>query len=76
MSGEAPFFKKRTAAAIILAICRDEAAGPADHPGLPAEDTLWDLLHRCWNAEPGNRPSIKGIIGEVGLRISGGCGDS
>ncbi|KAG8939830.1 hypothetical protein FRC00_013499, partial [Tulasnella sp. 408] len=40
MSGERPFYKKKTGAAIILAISRDEQPTTADHPGLPENDPL------------------------------------
>ncbi|KAG9019710.1 hypothetical protein FRB90_010980 [Tulasnella sp. 427] len=62
MSGKPPFYRKTTAAAIILAIHGNKTATPADHPGLPEGDSLWNLLHTTWHSVPANRPSMAQVL--------------
>lgn len=62
MSGERPFYRKKTGAAIILAISRNEQPVTADHPGLPENDPLWALLRQCWSPVPTERPTITQVI--------------
>ncbi|KAG8909738.1 hypothetical protein FRC00_009537 [Tulasnella sp. 408] len=66
MSGKAPFHKKvgKAAAAIVLAINRNQTANPSDHPKLPLSDPLWAFLKKCWDAKPDLRPSTNDIIAE------------
>ncbi|KAG8892482.1 hypothetical protein FRC01_014123, partial [Tulasnella sp. 417] len=71
MSGQRPFYKKKTGAAIILAISQKKQPQPEDHPGLPETDPLWPFLRQCWSPVARERPTIaqviatlKGLIGE------------
>ncbi|KAG9042372.1 hypothetical protein FS837_010954 [Tulasnella sp. UAMH 9824] len=64
MSGKPPFWKKRDTAKI-LAICEDRLPEPVDHPQLPRTDSLWDLMHACWNSEPVTRPSMSTVLQRV-----------
>lgn len=50
---------------VILAIASDQMCKPEDHPGLPADDPLWQLLRRCWNPDPQARPTAAQLIEEV-----------
>ncbi|KAG8946262.1 hypothetical protein FRC00_009706, partial [Tulasnella sp. 408] len=61
MSGKQPFWNKRPNATII-AVYNDKTPEPKDHPGLPAEDSLWSLLSACWSGEPGHRPSVSVVL--------------
>ncbi|KIO18817.1 hypothetical protein M407DRAFT_31531, partial [Tulasnella calospora MUT 4182] len=35
---------------------------PADHPRLPEDDPLWDLLRECWSQSPEARPTINTVL--------------
>lgn len=69
MSGKAPLYKlaKRSRIAITLAVVQGQTASPLDHPELPASDPLWDLLRRCWLADPSERPPVTEVIYVVSL---------
>ncbi|KAG8964078.1 hypothetical protein FRC05_004305 [Tulasnella sp. 425] len=71
MSGDRPFHKKKTAAAIILSISRREKPQTADHPGLPENDPLWPLLQQCWSPVPADRPTVEGVIAKLDELIAG-----
>ncbi|KAG8974642.1 hypothetical protein FRB90_009742, partial [Tulasnella sp. 427] len=64
MSGDQPFFKKKTDSAVVTAIIKGKEPIPADHPGLPENDSLWTLMRRCWKPDPELRPTMKIVIEE------------
>lgn len=65
MTGNPPFYKTRKASAIIVLISKGEIAKPSDHPEIPEQDPLWELLRSCWRPEPCHRPSMNRVISEL-----------
>ncbi|KAG9040041.1 hypothetical protein FS837_000890 [Tulasnella sp. UAMH 9824] len=61
LSRKAPFHKKPTQAAVIIAISRGLMSEPQDHPALPASDPLWKFLRQCWECEPSKRPLVEAL---------------
>ncbi|KAG8923926.1 kinesin motor protein cin8, partial [Tulasnella sp. 417] len=61
MSGKQPFWNKNPPAAC-LAIFYNKTSAPADHPQLPADDPLWNLLGACWSGEPEGRPTMFEVL--------------
>ncbi|KIO15432.1 hypothetical protein M407DRAFT_52801, partial [Tulasnella calospora MUT 4182] len=55
MSGQPPFYKKKSFAKII-AISKNQTPDPMDHSELPQTDLLWGLMRECWSSEPESRP--------------------
>ncbi|KIO21938.1 hypothetical protein M407DRAFT_79769, partial [Tulasnella calospora MUT 4182] len=62
MSGNPPFHQIQRANLIMLEIIKNNEPMPADHPGLPENDSLWKVLRRCWDPVPQQRPSMEDII--------------
>ncbi|KAG9036509.1 hypothetical protein FS837_001658, partial [Tulasnella sp. UAMH 9824] len=74
LSGKNPFWRKRSSA-IVIAIFAGKAPDPADHPTLPASDSIWKTLTKCWNIDPERRPSMIQVVEQLKGRISE-CGES
>lgn len=68
MSGKAPLYQlaKRSRVAITLAVAQGQTPSPFDHPELPASDPLWDLLKRCWLADPSERLPVIYMVSLLG----------
>lgn len=64
MSGKPPFSGLREPIIMRRAV-QDQPPKPEDHPELPPEDSLWSLMRRCWQQNPGLRPSIQGVMAEL-----------
>ncbi|KAG8918328.1 hypothetical protein FRC01_001922 [Tulasnella sp. 417] len=62
MSGKSPFWKKRSAAARIAAVCTDQIPSPRDHLDLLADNPLWELLGACWSVDPTARPTTETVL--------------
>ncbi|KIO22947.1 hypothetical protein M407DRAFT_114181 [Tulasnella calospora MUT 4182] len=62
MSGKNPFYNKRNDPARIVAVCTGEVPSPDDHPRLPRDDPLWDLLNECWSNTPEARPAMDTVL--------------
>ncbi|KIO19568.1 hypothetical protein M407DRAFT_82664, partial [Tulasnella calospora MUT 4182] len=66
MTGKPPFHKNlENAFAIIVLVYRGRTPAPAEYPELPETHPLWDLMRKCWDPEPNNRPSMTQIAAEV-----------
>lgn len=65
LTGKRPFWKKRNNNVIILSIARDETPDPSEYPELLSTDPLWNLMKRCWDPEPTQRPIMSQIVAEV-----------
>ncbi|KAG9048233.1 hypothetical protein FS837_000432 [Tulasnella sp. UAMH 9824] len=66
MSGKPPFGGMRRPKAL-LRILKGEQPTPVEHPGLPRSDALWSLMRRCWDPNPGARPTMKEVAQENSL---------
>lgn len=71
MSGNPPFWKDKWGSVVILAISQDKMPNYMDHPGLPQEDSIWDLLQTCWSPKPASRPSAVKLLKSVSRSITG-----
>ncbi|KIO16631.1 hypothetical protein M407DRAFT_85788, partial [Tulasnella calospora MUT 4182] len=67
MSGKAPF-DGILYQGILGRVMQDRPPRWRDHPNLPAEDTLWKLMRRCWAKNPAARPTIREVLLEVSER--------
>ncbi|KIO24653.1 hypothetical protein M407DRAFT_51361, partial [Tulasnella calospora MUT 4182] len=57
MTGKSPFWKTEKDIGVIQKVLKDKLTpSQEDHPGLEDAD-MWDLLRRCWNHEPSDRPT-------------------
>ncbi|KAG9042851.1 hypothetical protein FS837_010310 [Tulasnella sp. UAMH 9824] len=63
MAGELSSGQK--ASFILRRIMEDEPPKPEDHPVLPAQDSLWELMRRCWDQRPAARPTIFEVLIEL-----------
>ncbi|KAG8967815.1 hypothetical protein FRC05_001911 [Tulasnella sp. 425] len=70
MSGKPPFWKKKTSEAKVVAIVMGHIPNPADHLDLPEVDPLWNLMRKCWSAEPGSRPHTKALANFLEAEIA------
>ncbi|KIO20911.1 hypothetical protein M407DRAFT_81035, partial [Tulasnella calospora MUT 4182] len=70
MSGKNPLWQRRNDIVRMVAVCSGETPRPADHPLLPEIDPLWNLLNKCWSAEPEDRPSMKHVLQQVKIRLA------
>ncbi|KAG8917130.1 kinesin motor protein cin8, partial [Tulasnella sp. 417] len=61
MSGRPPFWN-RNADGTLLAVIQDKTPTPKDHPQLPADDPLWNLLRASWSGEPERRPTMSEVL--------------
>ncbi|KAG8955877.1 hypothetical protein FRC04_006324 [Tulasnella sp. 424] len=66
MSGKPPF-DGLLHQVILRRVIQDHPPIQEDHPKLPPDDSLWKLMHRCWNYDPLARPTM----GEVLLELLG-----
>ncbi|KAG8901267.1 RHO1 GDP-GTP exchange protein 2 [Tulasnella sp. 408] len=64
MSSQAPFHGL-SHLVILRRIILNNPPKPEDHPDLPAQDPLWDLMRRCWNPLPAARPTIYEVLIEL-----------
>ncbi|KIO22950.1 hypothetical protein M407DRAFT_114195 [Tulasnella calospora MUT 4182] len=64
MSGKQPFWNKKPSSTII-AVFQDKTPARPDHPQLPANDPLWNLLLTCWSGEPLRRPHMSKVLETV-----------
>lgn len=80
MTGKSPFWHIRTDAVIVTTIVRGITPKPENHSELPPTDLLWNLMGRCWNPHPSQRPGMKEIIdeleAEIGHRAGSGSAES
>ncbi|KAG8915978.1 hypothetical protein FRC00_002193 [Tulasnella sp. 408] len=57
MSGKSPFWQILKDVAIVTqVVIKRQMPSPEDHPGL--EDATWELLRKCWEFEPSDRPNM------------------
>lgn len=70
LSGKAPFWKKSTSAAVVIAIAHGSIPQPKDHPQLHDCDDIWETLRACWNAGPEKRPTMTTVRKELEAYIS------
>ncbi|KAG8923337.1 hypothetical protein FRC01_012881 [Tulasnella sp. 417] len=63
-SGKAPFADLGTHS-ILVRLCDNQHPTVDEHPGLPPLDPLWSLLRRCWDRDPGARPTISRVVEEL-----------
>ncbi|KAG8914380.1 Ankyrin repeat and protein kinase domain-containing protein 1, partial [Tulasnella sp. 417] len=64
MSNKAPFHGL-SHLVILRRITLNEIPKPEDHPGLPAQDPLWEVMRRCWDPSPAARPTITEVLIEL-----------
>ncbi|EJD38573.1 kinase-like protein, partial [Auricularia subglabra TFB-10046 SS5] len=57
-AGVSPYGRLGTAMAVILAIHRGIRPDRADIQREDFSDSLWDLVQKCWNQEPEDRPAM------------------
>ena len=68
MTGEPPFKKvKRTPEVLIRMQQGERPSRPEGQEIIDRglDDNLWDLLTRCWDAFPENRPTIHQVLAEL-----------
>ncbi|KAG8899887.1 hypothetical protein FRC01_010336, partial [Tulasnella sp. 417] len=57
VTDKCPFWRIQNPVAVITrVVVEKQTPSPEDHPGL--EDPMWELLRRCWNREPSDRPKM------------------
>ncbi|KAG8902384.1 Receptor-interacting serine/threonine-protein kinase 1 [Tulasnella sp. 408] len=61
MSGKPPFGGLREVP-ILVRIGLDQMPKSEEHPALPPDDELWNLMRRCWDINPTARPTLRGHI--------------
>ncbi|KAG9025021.1 Ankyrin repeat and protein kinase domain-containing protein 1 [Tulasnella sp. UAMH 9824] len=64
MSGKPPFWGLRDSA-ILLRIIQNRTPKSEEHPELPPDDELWNLMRRCWDTDPNARPTMREVRREV-----------
>ncbi|KAG8950904.1 hypothetical protein FRC04_006968, partial [Tulasnella sp. 424] len=69
MSGRPPF-DGLLYHVILRRVMQNEPPVPKDHPNLPAYDTLWKLMRRCWDKTPAARPGMLEVLRELENDIS------
>ncbi|KAG8991408.1 hypothetical protein FRB90_001356 [Tulasnella sp. 427] len=69
LSGDAPFWKRKTLALILIGIVRGDRPNPEDHRQLHRDDPMWIILQSCWAEDPSLRPTMAGIVDELKSRI-------
>lgn len=70
MSGKPPFWGQVRDATIILRIIQGPTPKSEEHPNLPPDDDLWNLIRRCWNTDPTARPTMREVLRELWCHIS------
>ncbi|KAG8984290.1 hypothetical protein FRB90_005426 [Tulasnella sp. 427] len=68
MSGKAPF-QGIAPGAVLLRVMQGSQPEKAAHPKLAPEDHLWDLLYKCWEFEPEQRPTMEEVVAEIKLEV-------
>ncbi|KAG9048475.1 hypothetical protein FS837_012784 [Tulasnella sp. UAMH 9824] len=57
MTGKCPFWKITNVVGVITqVVSKKQTPSQEDHPGM--EEASWELLRRCWNYEPSDRPHM------------------
>lgn len=59
-SGRVPFYDRRTAAAVFAVITTNERPPRPAHQEL--SDELWEMIEKCWQKDPSQRPAIQEIV--------------
>ncbi|KAG8928124.1 hypothetical protein FRC01_006420 [Tulasnella sp. 417] len=70
MSGRPPHHHILGVGRYLLAVMQGAIPTPADHPGLPGSDSLWNLMSTCWANGPTDRPSIDKVVNFLGRETS------
>lgn len=65
LSGRRPYYGISRYKAIMAAM-KGELPTPAQHPGLPGDDVMWDLIRSCWSVYPEDRPSMEVVAKKLG----------
>ncbi|KAL5528090.1 hypothetical protein ACEPAF_7226 [Sanghuangporus sanghuang] len=68
MTGQAPFSHIRRTPEVLIKMQQGERPRRPEGPEIVErglDDKLWDLLTRCWAADPEQRPSIQEVINEL-----------
>ncbi|KAG8985494.1 hypothetical protein FRB90_004659, partial [Tulasnella sp. 427] len=63
MSGKAPF-QGIAPGAVLLRVMQGAQPERTAHPKLAPEDHLWDLLYKCWEFKPEQRPTMEEVGAE------------
>ncbi|KAG9027828.1 hypothetical protein FS837_004158, partial [Tulasnella sp. UAMH 9824] len=63
MSGKPPFGHLREVT-ILRRISRGQTPKSDEHPDLPPDDELWNLVRRCWDINPTARPTMREVLRE------------
>ncbi|KAG9026753.1 hypothetical protein FS837_004514 [Tulasnella sp. UAMH 9824] len=61
MSGKAPFYGLDEHV-IMRRVMQDQPPRPAHHRNLPADDSIWILMRRCWANKPPARPTMREVL--------------
>ncbi|KAG8940947.1 hypothetical protein FRC04_004876 [Tulasnella sp. 424] len=64
MSGKAPF-EGEPAVMALIAVTGGRTPARADHPRLPATDTLWSLFEACCSLKPEGRPDMPTVLSKL-----------
>ncbi|KAG8862599.1 hypothetical protein FRB96_001157 [Tulasnella sp. 330] len=67
LSGRRPYYGVSRYRAIMAAM-RGELPTPAQHPGLPEHDVMWDLIRSCWSVYPKDRPPMDVVAQKLEAR--------
>ncbi|KAG8937735.1 hypothetical protein FRC00_001292 [Tulasnella sp. 408] len=60
MTDKCPFWKIPNVVGVIAAVVfKKQTPSPEDHPGM--DEASWELLRRCWNYEPSDRPYMADV---------------
>jgi hypothetical protein len=62
LSGQAPFSPLRDLIVIQMVIKGERPQRSEGKEGVKFTDELWKMLNVCWEAQPGNRPSIETVF--------------
>jgi len=68
MTGNPPFSSIKRVTEVLLTIQRGERPARPLDPDIVVrglDDRLWDLLTRCWKADPAERPTIEEVLREL-----------
>ncbi|KAG9003502.1 hypothetical protein FRB94_003085 [Tulasnella sp. JGI-2019a] len=67
LSGKRPYYDMTRYRAIMAAM-KGDLPTSKQHPALHAEDTMWDLIHSCWNISPKDRPGMDIVAAKLEAR--------
>ncbi|KAG8958882.1 hypothetical protein FRC05_008328, partial [Tulasnella sp. 425] len=69
LSGNPPYYNMPRSIAVFKILLKNDRPSPDDHPELQASDPLWPILHKAWNIEISERPTVADIVAALRARV-------